>query len=177
LFDPCVNLALYFFWPEEIGWDQSPPKCLRRVVAPERVALTTFLVVATAPVGGVILHFLVAIKLVQHFEIDVIGFQLVVVLKDAPQGGQSLLPVQQVLIHTGIDFRSRGQMPGNEFLLVANLQDQGDAQGQVVDHRFNETANAVAVPRLEALEARQLDLGPLNLAIPVGKLSVSCFHA
>ena len=101
----------------------------------------------------------------------------IVIVKRTPERREALLTVEQMFVDaTTSAGRSRLEIPRDEFLLVPDLEDQGDSQRQIANHHLEQAADSLAIPSLKPLESRQLDFGSFDLTVPIADFSVSSFH-
>jgi len=67
---------------------------LRRIIAPEWIPITVFLIVTSPRIHRHIAALLVFVILVELLKIDEVGLPFIIIVKDAPQGGQPLLAIK-----------------------------------------------------------------------------------
>ena len=73
-------------------------------------------------------------------------------------------------------FRSGFEVAGDELFFVADVQNERDAQRQVVDDGLHQAGDALPIPRFKSLKPWQLDLAQPNIALPVIENSITRLH-
>lgn len=150
----------------------ATPEDVLGVVTPERIALA----VSGPPwlrhhLNG--LHALVVwVRLPSHEQ----GQVVVGSVERAPQGGESLLPVQEMLCDTAIDLWRRHEMPRDERFGLAHVQYEGRAGRQAPEDRLEQADDRRTVPRLMPLEPGQSERAGADQLEPAVDRAVLRLH-